>query len=130
MCVSFSHVQLCDLLDYSLPGFFVHGIFQASILKRVAFPPPRYLHNPGIEPVSYIMGGFFTPLSHQRSPKVVVSFSGGSYGKESTTQVQSLGQEDPLEKEIATYSSILSCRIPWTEEPGSPLGFKESDTTE
>ena len=34
------------------------------------------------------------------------------------------------EKEMATYSSILCCRIPWTEEPGSPLGFKESDTTE
>ena len=34
------------------------------------------------------------------------------------TQVQSLGQEDPLEKEMATYSSILAWRIPWTEEPG------------
>ena len=34
------------------------------------------------------------------------------------TQVQSLGQEDPLEKEMATHSSILSWRIPWAEEPG------------
>ena len=34
------------------------------------------------------------------------------------TRVQSLGQEDPLEKGIATYSSILAWRIPWTEEPG------------
>ena len=34
------------------------------------------------------------------------------------TQVQSLGQEDPLEKTIATHSSILAWRIPWTEEPG------------
>ena len=33
------------------------------------------------------------------------------------TQVQSLVQEDPLEKEMATYSSILSWEIPWTEEP-------------
>ena len=33
-------------------------------------------------------------------------------------QVQSLGQEDPLEKEMATYSSILAWRIPCTEEPG------------
>ena len=32
--------------------------------------------------------------------------------------VQSLGQEDPLEKEMATHSSILAWRIPWTEEPG------------
>ena len=33
------------------------------------------------------------------------------------TQVQSLGQEDLLEKEIATHSSILTWKIPWTEEP-------------
>ena len=32
--------------------------------------------------------------------------------------VQSLGQEDPLEKELATHSGILAWRIPWTEEPG------------
>ena len=49
------------------------------------------------------------------------------------TLVQSLGWEDPLEKEMATHSSILAWRIPWTEEPGglhSPQGLKESDTTE
>ena len=34
------------------------------------------------------------------------------------TQVQSLGQEDPLEEEMATPSSILAWEIPWTEEPG------------
>ena len=34
------------------------------------------------------------------------------------TQVWSLGQEDPLEKGMATHSSILAWRIPWTEEPG------------
>ena len=33
-------------------------------------------------------------------------------------QVRSLGQEDPLEKEMATHSSILAWKIPWTEEPG------------
>ena len=34
------------------------------------------------------------------------------------TQVPSLGEEDPLEKKMATYSSILARKIPWTEEPG------------
>jgi len=34
------------------------------------------------------------------------------------TRVQSLGQEDPLEKGITTHSSVLAWRIPWTEEPG------------
>ena len=33
-------------------------------------------------------------------------------------QVQSLGREDPLEKKMATHSSVLAWRIPWTEEPG------------
>ena len=36
------------------------------------------------------------------------------------TWVRSLGQEDPLEKEMATHSSILAWKIPWTEEPGRP----------
>ena len=47
-------------------------------------------------------------------------------------QVRSLGQEDPLEKEIATQSRILAWEIPWTEEPGgySPWGCEESDTAE
>ena len=35
------------------------------------------------------------------------------------TWVQSLGQEDPLEKEMATHSSILAWKIPWTKEPGT-----------
>ena len=34
------------------------------------------------------------------------------------TQVRSLGQEGPLEEEMATHSSVLAWRIPWTEEPG------------
>ena len=48
------------------------------------------------------------------------------------TWVQSLSQEDPLEKEMATHSSTLAWRIPWREEPGSysPWGHKELDTTE
>ena len=43
------------------------------------------------------------------------------------TWVQSLGWEDPLEKEMATHSSILAWRIPWTVQS---WGGKESDTTE
>ena len=66
--------------------------------------------------------------SHALSSKNLEAFSqedgflGGSYCKESACnagdQVQSLGCEDPLEKEMATHSSILAWRIPWTEEPG------------
>ena len=49
------------------------------------------------------------------------------------TQVQSVGQEDTLEKEMAIHSSTIAWKIPWTKEPGrlySPWGRKESDMTE
>ena len=48
------------------------------------------------------------------------------------TWVQSLGQEDLLEKEMALHSSILAWGIPWTEKPGGlrSVGHKESDTTQ
>ena len=47
-------------------------------------------------------------------------------------QVQSLGQEDPLKKEMATHSNIPTWDIPWTEKPGGlkSMGHKESNTTE
>ena len=70
-----------------------------------------------------------------------MGFPGGASGKDSTsqhrnykeTQVQSQGQEDSLEKGMATHSSILVWRIPWTERSlmcYSPGGNKELDTTE
>ena len=60
-------------------------------------------------------------------------FSSGSAVKNQTakkTQVQSLGREDALEKEMATHSSILAWEIPWTEEPGrlQPMGSQKSGT--
>ena len=47
------------------------------------------------------------------------------------TQVRFLSWKDPLEKEMATHSSIFAWRIPWTEEPGGlqSTGSQESDTT-
>ena len=47
------------------------------------------------------------------------------------TWVPSLGQEDPLEKEIATYYSILAWKISWSEEPGGlqSMGLQELDMT-
>ena len=47
------------------------------------------------------------------------------------TRVRFLGQEDPLEKQMAIHSSILAWKIPWTEEAGGleSMGSQESDTT-
>ena len=64
-----------------------------------------------------------------------MGFPGGSEVKASACNVgdlgSSLGQKDPLEKEMATHSSILAWTIPWTEEPGGlqSKGRNESDTT-
>ena len=65
-----------------------------------------------------------------------VGFPGVSDGKESACNAEDLGSipglEDPLEEGMATHSSILAWRIPWTEEPGGlqPIGHTESDMTE
>ena len=65
---------------------------------------------------------------------IALGFPGGSDGKASSCNagdpVQSLDWEEPLEKEMATYSSILAWKIPWTEDlvGYSPWGRKESDT--
>ena len=64
-----------------------------------------------------------------------MGFPGGSVVKISLAkqeaQVRSLGWEDPLEKEMMTYSSILAWEITWTEEPGGlqSMGLEESDRT-
>ena len=62
-------------------------------------------------------------------------FPGGSVGKEPAcdagTGAWSLAWEDSLEKELATHSSILTWRMPWTEEPSGlqSMGSQEADTT-
>ena len=63
------------------------------------------------------------------SPNIMMHFPAGSVAKDllamqetQETQVQSLGQENPLEEEMAIHSSILAWRIPWTEGPGGSMG--------
>jgi len=62
-----------------------------------------------------------------------VGFPGGSMVKNppamQETWVRSLGQQDPLEKEMATRSSILAWEIPWTEEPDGLQFMAQGDTT-
>ena len=66
----------------------------------------------------------------------LLGFSGGSDVRNlpamEETWVWSLDQEDPLEKGMATHTSILAWKVPWTEEPGGlqSMGYKESDRSE
>ena len=55
---------------------------------------------------------------HHNSGASLVAQTGKNLHAAQETRVRSLGREDPLEKEMATHSSILAWRIPWTEEPG------------
>ena len=75
-------------------------------MKPVIEPSPGDLFDPGIEPRSSALQE--TSLMAQMVKNLPAV---------QETWVRSLGQNDPLEKGMATYSSIPACRTPWTEEP-------------
>ena len=93
--------QLCLTLyhpmDCSLPGSLVYGIFQARILHWV----PISFSNTDKYILIYMCIYIYTYI----------------YTHTMQTWVRSLGWEDPLEKRMATHSSILAWKIPWAEEP-------------
>ena len=106
-------------MDCSPAGSSVHGILQARVLEGVAMLSSRGSSQPKDRTqVSHI--AFFTIWAAGEA------LPGGASGTElacqcrrcTETWVWSLGWEDPLEEGIATLSSILAWRIPWTEEPG------------
>ena len=78
----------------------------------------------------WLSSSFFLELFLPSSPVVVAQRIKHPAMRE--TLVQSLGWEDPLEKEMTIYSGTLAWKIPWTEKPGShsPWGHKELDTTQ
>ena len=97
-------IQSCPTLynpiDCSPPGSSVHRVFQARMLEWVA--------------VSYPMDRYRFNSSELAS---LVAQTVKSLPAMQKTQVQSLGQEDTMEKGMATHSSILAWRIPWTGKP-------------
>ena len=84
------------------------------------FLSPGDFPDPGVKQrsptSSALAGGFFTPEPPEKAFLVAQTVKNPPEMWE--TQVRSLGQEDPLEKGMATHSSILAWRVPWTEEPG------------
>ena len=81
------------------------GFSRQEYWSGLPSPPPGDLPNPQIEPTSLmspaLAGGFFTTSATWEAHKSTLL----------------LGQKDPLEEGMATHSSILAWRIPWTEEP-------------
>ena len=68
-------LTLCDCMDCSPPGFFVHRILQARILESVALLSSRDLPNPGTKPMSLMSpasaGGFFTTIATWEAPLIL-----------------------------------------------------------
>ena len=68
----------------------------------------------------YIICIFYYLFTYMGFPSDSTAKNLPAMKKTKDTWIQSLGQEDPLEEDKATNSSILPWRIPWTEEPGGP----------
>ena len=98
-----------------------HHNFKASILQYSAFFMSQLSH-------LYMTTGKTIALSVWGASQLSQMVKNLPAMQES--QVQSLGGEDPLEKEMATHSSILAWRIPWTEEPDrlQSMGLQRVDT--
>ena len=118
------------------------GLPSHEYWSGLPFPSPGGLPDPRTDPASplapALASRFFTPeppaqdcVSHHTDQPGLREehfryFLVGSDDKASAmqeTQVQSLGWEDPLEKEMAAHSSILAWKIPWTAEPGRLLSM-------
>ena len=124
-------------MDCSTPGSSVPGILQASILKWVAMPSSRESSQPRdwtCVPLYFLhwqQGSL--PLTPPGKPSTnyiwyyLVAQTVKCLPAMRETWVQSLGWENPLEKEKAAHSSTLAWKIPWTV---SPWSRKESDMTE
>ena len=101
--VAQSCLTLSDSMDCSPPGSSVNGIFQARVLEwgAITFSELGLVIHYSVLSRASLLAQRLKHLPAMRE-----------------TGVRSLGREDPLEKEMATHSSILAWRIPWTEKPG------------
>ena len=122
-------VSLCKAFYDSI----VPGHMSICLLICLFFVFPSRLYTPGKQGLCHFASSFHLP---NPAPCLILSrymgFPGGARDKE-TIQVLSPGWDDPQEEGMASHSSILAWRIPWTEESGglySPWSGKELDTTE
>ena len=115
-----SHPTLCDPSSCTLSASSDLGVSQARVLEWVAIPSSRGLPDPGIapgSPVSPASQADSFPAEPWGSPSLGAQMVKNRPVMQET-QIQSLGWEESLGKGMATHSSVLARRIPWTEEPG------------
>ena len=123
--------RLCDACTQTRKAAHPAAYLMSSVLPCVGLVPSRGGCQDGTKHARDLQGEMFAKS---------LPIPGGAGGTEShlprqetqEMRVQSPGWEDPPEKEMATHSSILASRIPWTEEPGRLLswGGKELGTAE
>ena len=104
---------------------FLHWQVDSLPLSHLGSPTENYS---GLQIITPKGGGRTSCLFISRTSCLFINFPSALMGFPDSsvknqpamqeTQVRSLGQEDPLEEEMATHSSILGWEIPWTEEPG------------
>ena len=114
------------MILHSHPSQFSHHCHQSNF----AFAPPT-VQRSSLLRLNFIRRKIIPEITGQ------LCFPGGSVAKNPPAsgvnkekRIQSLGREDPVEKEVATHSSILAQKIPWREEPGrlQSMGVQKSDT--
>ena len=143
MLSHFSHVQLfVTLWTIALQAPLSMGFSRQEYWSGLPCPLPRDLPDPGIEPtISCLLQWQVGPWPQTPCRRPHISewprpniFPGSSVGKESACQCRRhkrcqffprVRKEDPLEEGMATHSSILAGKVPWTEEPDR-LRFMES----
>ena len=120
--VTLSCPTLCNPMDWSLPGFSIHGIFQARVLEWVAISFSRKSSQPrDWTQVSRIVSRRFTVWATREVLTVLkLDLSPQTWPQSSNLTFGLLGVASPLcsEKAMAPYSSTLAWKIPWTEKPG------------
>ena len=104
------------------------GFSRQEYWSGLSFPSPGDLPDPGMEPESSALAGGFFTTEPPGKPYIILSYTYlwpslvAQMVKRLPTMwetwVRSLGREDPLEKVMATHSSILAWKIPWMEELG------------
>ena len=104
------------------------GFSRQQYWSGLPFPPLGDLPDPGIvpeSPASPALQADSLPTEPWGSPSLVAQMVKNQPAMRET-QIQSLGREDPLEKGMATHSSILAWRFPWIEKPGrlQSMGFQ------
>ena len=128
LSMGFSRQESWSGLPCPPPGDLPNPGFESVCLMALALPSRFFTTTPSAKPMLFFILSKYIYLWISVSWVVLVIKNPLPMQEMQETQVQSPGWEDPLKGEMATHSSILACKIPWTEKPGDlqSTGHKET----